>query len=65
MPDPEDIDRDEIPRRVGKPEEIADIVQLLASSGASYINGRTIPVGGVPHLEREWDVSTDDNPWNW
>lgn len=65
MPDPEEIEREEIPRRVGKPEEIADIVQLLASPASSYINGQTLPVAGIPHLEREWDVSKDDNPWNW
>lgn len=39
--------RDQVPlRRLGKPEEIADIYAFLASNEASYINGAVIEVSG-------------------
>jgi 3-oxoacyl-[acyl-carrier protein] reductase len=39
--------RDDVPlRRLGKPEEIADIYAFLASNEASYINGAVIEVSG-------------------
>ncbi|MFZ6646023.1 3-oxoacyl-ACP reductase FabG [Undibacterium sp. TJN25] len=39
--------RDKVPlRRLGKPEEIADIYAFLASNEASYINGAVIEVSG-------------------
>ena len=33
-------------KRMGRPEEIADLVTFLASSRASYITGATIPIDG-------------------
>jgi len=32
--------------RLGKPEEVADLISFLASSKASYITGAVIPVDG-------------------
>ena len=32
--------------RLGKPEEIASVVQFLCSDGAAYITGETIHVNG-------------------
>ncbi len=33
--------------RLGKPEEVADIIVFLASARANWINGRNIPVDGL------------------
>ena len=41
-------ERDGFPMgRLGKPEEVADIVVSLASARANWINGRNIPVDGL------------------
>ena len=55
-PSADEIDRDTVARRVGKPEEVAEIARVLASPAASYMTGVTVPVAGVPRNERTNDV---------
>jgi NAD(P)-dependent dehydrogenase (short-subunit alcohol dehydrogenase family) len=43
MPPREDPDR-----RIGHPEEIADVARFLASPAASFMNGETVTVRGIP-----------------
>lgn len=52
----ENIDRREVERRIGLPEEIADIAQFLASPASSYVVGETITAGGVPRVEETPEV---------
>ncbi|MFB6207070.1 MAG: SDR family NAD(P)-dependent oxidoreductase [Haloglomus sp.] len=52
----DDVDRDEVERRMGLSEEIADIVQFLASDASSYIVGETITAKGVPDIEESPEV---------
>jgi len=33
--------------RLGKPEEVADVILFIASPRANWINGRNIPVDGL------------------
>ncbi len=33
--------------RLGKPEEVADVIVFLASARANWINGRHVPVDGL------------------
>ena len=41
-------ERDGFPMgRLGKPEEVADVIVFLASPRANWINGRNIPVDGL------------------
>jgi 3-oxoacyl-[acyl-carrier protein] reductase len=49
--DPANVERSDIAKEMGLPEEIADIVQFLASDASSYIVGETITAQGVPPLE--------------
>jgi 3-oxoacyl-[acyl-carrier protein] reductase len=37
-------------KRLGKPEDIADVVTFLASDGARWITGASIPVEGGSKL---------------
>lgn len=49
-----DYNRDEVDRGVGLTEEIADVVQFLASPASSFIIGETLAARGVPqNLETE------------
>jgi len=52
----DDIDREEVQRRIGTTEEIADIAQFLASPAASYVVGETITAQGVPDVMETPDV---------
>lgn len=68
VPDPAGIDRGTVARRVGTPEEVADMAQVLASPAASFVTGRTLFVGGVPRLERQFEVTRfgeGENAWIW
>ncbi|ELZ19558.1 short-chain dehydrogenase/reductase SDR [Haloterrigena salina JCM 13891] len=40
--------RENAERRIGHPEEIADVVQFLVSPAASFMNGETVTAKGVP-----------------
>lgn len=42
------IDRSEVDRTLGHPDEIADLACFLVSPGASYVNGQTYTAEGVP-----------------
>lgn len=42
------IDREEVDRRIGRADEIADVAQFLASDASSYLVGETITAQGVP-----------------
>ena len=52
----DDVDRDEVERRMGRSEEIADIVQFLASEASSYVVGETVTAKGVPDIEESPEV---------
>ncbi|MDL5361582.1 SDR family NAD(P)-dependent oxidoreductase [Halalkalicoccus sp. NIPERK01] len=52
----ERIERGEVERRIGLPEEIADVAQFLASPASSYVVGETITAGGVPRVEETPEV---------
>jgi NAD(P)-dependent dehydrogenase (short-subunit alcohol dehydrogenase family) len=56
VPEPSAIDRTRVARRVGTPEEIADVVRFLCTPAASFITGAVVPVSGVPRLERAFEV---------
>lgn len=52
----DEVDRNEVKRRIGEPEEIADIAQFLASEASSYITGETITARGVPDIMESPEV---------
>jgi NAD(P)-dependent dehydrogenase (short-subunit alcohol dehydrogenase family) len=46
----DDVERDEVDRRIGTSEEIADAVQFLASEASSFVTGETLVAQGVPQV---------------
>ncbi|WP_327052190.1 SDR family NAD(P)-dependent oxidoreductase [Halomicrococcus gelatinilyticus] len=52
----DEIAREDVERRVGTSEEIADVVQFLASPAASYLVGETVAAAGVPDVLESPDV---------
>jgi NAD(P)-dependent dehydrogenase (short-subunit alcohol dehydrogenase family) len=46
----EELDREDVDRRIGTSEEIADVAQFLASRASSYLTGETITARGVPDI---------------
>jgi NAD(P)-dependent dehydrogenase (short-subunit alcohol dehydrogenase family) len=47
----DEIERGDPDRNVGTSEEIADVIQFLASRAASFLTGETIDPRGVPDIE--------------
>lgn len=58
----DEIDRETVKRRIGTVEEIAEVVQFLVSSAASYVTGQTLAVEGVPQVEEIHDFP---DPYSW
>ncbi|MFC5366023.1 SDR family NAD(P)-dependent oxidoreductase [Salinirubrum litoreum] len=52
----DNVDREDVERRIGLSEEIADIAQFLASPAASYVVGETITAQGVPQVMESPEV---------
>ncbi|WP_254524819.1 SDR family NAD(P)-dependent oxidoreductase [Natrinema caseinilyticum] len=50
------IDREEVARRIGTVDEIADVAQFLSSPASSYVVGETITVRGVPQIGEDLEV---------
>ncbi|ELZ11805.1 short-chain dehydrogenase/reductase SDR [Natrinema thermotolerans DSM 11552] len=48
--DADEIARTSPDRTIGKPEEVADLAQFLASPASSYMVGETIEIKGIPRL---------------
>jgi NAD(P)-dependent dehydrogenase (short-subunit alcohol dehydrogenase family) len=46
----DEINRDEVDRKIGTSEEIADVTQFLASPASSYVVGETVTARGVPDI---------------
>jgi 3-oxoacyl-[acyl-carrier protein] reductase len=59
--DIEEVERDQTHRRVGFPEEVADVIEYVASPASSFINGENIYAGGVPILEVNREVPSLDD----
>ena len=48
--DADDIDREEVERRMGTSEEISDAIAFLASPASSFVVGKTLTAAGVPAI---------------
>ncbi|USZ68562.1 glucose 1-dehydrogenase [Halorussus salilacus] len=46
----DDVAREEVERRVGVSEEIADVARFLASPASSFVVGETVTAAGVPDV---------------
>ncbi|MFK7874576.1 MAG: SDR family oxidoreductase [Paracoccaceae bacterium] len=44
------VERDVPMRRLGNPQEVAEVVSFLCSAKSSYVNGAEIPINGGQHL---------------
>ena len=53
----DDVDRNEVDRRIGTTGEIADVVRFLVSDAASFVTGETVVAQGPPPAEELPDVS--------
>lgn len=50
-PGTDELVRSEVPmKRLGSPDEVAEVVSFLCSAKASYVNGAEIPINGGQHL---------------
>lgn len=50
-PGTDQIVQEQVPmKRLGSPEEVAEVVTFLCSSKSSYVNGAEIPINGGQHL---------------
>jgi 3-oxoacyl-[acyl-carrier protein] reductase len=47
----DEVDREQVDRRIGLSEEVSDLAQFLASPASSYLVGETIQIQGVPRIE--------------
>lgn len=52
----DEVEREEVERRIGTSEEIADVARFLASPAASFVVGETITAAGVPDILESPDV---------
>jgi len=52
----DEVDREDVERRIGVSEEIADVAQFLASPASSYVVGQTVTAAGVPDIMESPDV---------
>jgi 3-oxoacyl-[acyl-carrier protein] reductase len=49
-------ERAETDRHLGRPDEVADLAQFLASSASSFLNGETVTARGLPPTEDPNDL---------
>ena len=50
-PGTEDVVQEQVPlKRLGSPEEVAEVVLFLCSRASSYVNGTEIPINGGQHV---------------
>ena len=50
-PGTDEVVQQQVPlKRIGSPEEVAEVVSFLCSPAASYVNGTEIPINGGQHI---------------